>query len=99
MFYGMNEAMHTHSFQRFYLPRDLTKTKGGLRGRKSWLTARQTQIAITRVIRDDVSKQSYEYDLHFSQRCARPPFLINLLGNRSSGQTYALQCQMSVSSA
>ncbi|KAF9562851.1 MFS general substrate transporter [Agrocybe pediades] len=44
----------------FYLPRDLTKTKGGLRGRKSWLTTRQTQIAITRVIRDDVSKQSNE---------------------------------------
>ena len=45
---------------RFYLPRDLTETRGGLRGQKSWLTARQTQIAVTRVIRDDISKQSYE---------------------------------------
>ncbi|KAH9476933.1 putative transporter [Psilocybe cubensis] len=50
----------------FYLPRDLTRTKGGLRGRSSWLTYRQTQIAITRVIRDDISKKSYEKTVQWS---------------------------------
>ncbi|PPQ80351.1 hypothetical protein CVT25_003634 [Psilocybe cyanescens] len=50
----------------FYLPRDLTRTKGGLRGRKPWLTLRQTQIAITRVIRDDISKKSYEKTVQWS---------------------------------
>ncbi|CAK5275003.1 unnamed protein product [Mycena citricolor] len=44
----------------FYLPRNVASTKGGLRGLKAWLTARQTQIAVTRVIRDDISKRTYE---------------------------------------
>ncbi|KDR78246.1 hypothetical protein GALMADRAFT_245328 [Galerina marginata CBS 339.88] len=50
----------------FYLPRDLTATKGGLRGRIPWFTARQTQIAVTRVIRDDISKQSYHKTVEWS---------------------------------
>jgi hypothetical protein len=45
---------------RFYLPRNVTSTKGGLRGFKPWFTPRQVQIAVTRVIRDDQSKREYE---------------------------------------
>jgi len=44
----------------FYLPRNVTSTKGGLRGFKPWFTPRQVQIAVTRVIRDDQSKREYE---------------------------------------
>ncbi len=34
---------------RFYLPRNVARTKGGLRGFKPWFTDRQAQIAVTRV--------------------------------------------------
>ncbi|KAF8994908.1 MFS general substrate transporter [Cyathus striatus] len=44
----------------FYLPATLVKTHGGLRGPKAWFTKRQIQIALTRVIKDDASKRSYE---------------------------------------
>ncbi|KAF7974489.1 hypothetical protein HWV62_12042 [Athelia sp. TMB] len=44
----------------FYLPRSLDRTKGGLRGFKSWFTEREIQIANTRVIRDDPAKRNYE---------------------------------------
>ncbi|KAF7331757.1 MFS general substrate transporter [Mycena kentingensis (nom. inval.)] len=44
----------------FYLPSNVASTRGGLRGRKPWFTSRQIQIAVTRVIRDDVSKREYE---------------------------------------
>ncbi|KAF7301592.1 hypothetical protein MIND_00724700 [Mycena indigotica] len=44
----------------FYLPRNVTKTTGGLRGFKPWFSERQLQIAVTRVIRDDQSKREYE---------------------------------------
>ncbi|KAF5329494.1 hypothetical protein D9619_009089 [Psilocybe cf. subviscida] len=43
----------------FYLPRSISQTSGGLRGRTPWLTSHQAQIAMARVIRDDVSKRSY----------------------------------------
>ncbi|KAK7062360.1 major facilitator superfamily domain-containing protein, partial [Favolaschia claudopus] len=44
----------------FYLPKNVASTKGGLRGFKPWFTPRQVQIAVTRVIRDDLSKREYE---------------------------------------
>ncbi|KAF8970652.1 major facilitator superfamily domain-containing protein [Flammula alnicola] len=50
----------------FYLPRSVTVTKGGLRGRKPWLTDRQAQIAVARVIRDDISKRSYDKTVQWS---------------------------------
>ncbi|KAF8154300.1 MFS general substrate transporter [Crassisporium funariophilum] len=50
----------------FYLPRNITKTKGGLRGPEAWLAHRQVQIAVTRVIRDDVSKKSYDRIVQWS---------------------------------
>ncbi|KAF7313504.1 MFS general substrate transporter [Mycena chlorophos] len=43
-----------------YLPRSITKTEGGIRGLKPWFTERQLQIAVTRLIRDDQSKEEYE---------------------------------------
>jgi len=46
---------------RSYFPKDVTSTQGGLRGPNSWFTHRQTQIAATRLVRDDLSKRSYEY--------------------------------------
>jgi len=44
----------------FYLPRNATRTKGGIRGFKPWFDERQIQIAVTRVIRDDPAKRYYE---------------------------------------
>ncbi|TFK33567.1 MFS general substrate transporter [Crucibulum laeve] len=44
----------------FYLPRNLAHTKGGIRGSKSWFDEKQVQIAVTRVIHDDLSKRIYE---------------------------------------
>jgi len=44
----------------FYLPKNVARTKGGLRGFKPWFTDRQAQIAVTRVIRDDPAKRHYE---------------------------------------
>lgn len=48
------------SCYRFYLPRNVARTKGGLRGFKPWFTDRQAQIAVTRVVRDDPAKRLYE---------------------------------------
>ncbi|KAJ6529026.1 MFS general substrate transporter [Mycena vulgaris] len=42
----------------FNLPRDATGT--ALNGFKPWFDTRQVQIAVTRVIRDDMSKRGYE---------------------------------------
>ncbi|CAA7261998.1 unnamed protein product [Cyclocybe aegerita] len=53
-------------FTWFYLPRDMTSTSGGFRGRKPWFNERQVQIAVTRVIRDDISKRSYEKTVTWS---------------------------------
>ncbi|TFK36096.1 MFS general substrate transporter [Crucibulum laeve] len=50
----------------YYLPRDLTRTKGGLRGSKPWFNDKQIQIAVTRVIRDDLSKKSYDKRVQWS---------------------------------
>ena len=48
-------------YLRFYLPRDLIQTRAGFGGRKAWMTDRQLRIAVTRVIRDDISKRVYEW--------------------------------------
>ncbi|KAI9366609.1 major facilitator superfamily domain-containing protein [Pilaira anomala] len=50
----------------FYLPAGPFNTKGLLRGKKGWFDARQAQIAVTRVIRDDISKtgQKEKLTLH-----------------------------------
>ncbi|KAH8114966.1 MFS general substrate transporter, partial [Phellopilus nigrolimitatus] len=44
----------------FYLPRNVSRTKGGLRGWKPWFDERQVQIAITRIVRDDPAKRAYD---------------------------------------
>ncbi|KAI5121464.1 hypothetical protein M0805_003921 [Coniferiporia weirii] len=44
----------------FYLPVSASRTKGGIRGWKPWFNERQIQIAVTRVIRDDITKKKYE---------------------------------------
>ena len=44
----------------FYLPKNASSTKGGIRGWKPWFSERETQIAVTRVIRDDPAKRYYE---------------------------------------
>ncbi|PPQ99394.1 hypothetical protein CVT24_005377 [Panaeolus cyanescens] len=51
---------------RYYLPIDSTTTRGGFRGSNSWFTERQVQIAVTRIIRDDISKRSYERTVQLS---------------------------------
>lgn len=40
----------------FYLPASLSTTDKLIFGRKSWFTERETQIAVTRIIRDDLTK-------------------------------------------
>jgi hypothetical protein len=45
----------------FYLPANLSKTDKWIFFRKSWFTERETQIAVTRLIRDDLTK-SNQYD-------------------------------------
>ncbi|KAI8149747.1 major facilitator superfamily domain-containing protein [Fennellomyces sp. T-0311] len=40
----------------FYVPKNSMNTKGWLRGRKGWFTEREAKIAVTRVVRDDLSK-------------------------------------------
>ncbi|ORY94142.1 major facilitator superfamily domain-containing protein [Syncephalastrum racemosum] len=40
----------------FFLPASPSKTAGGVRGRKGWFTEREIHIAVTRLIRDDLSK-------------------------------------------
>lgn len=45
---------------RLYLPRNSTRTKGGIRGWKPWFNERQVRIAVTRIVRDDPSKRVYE---------------------------------------
>lgn len=53
-------------FTWFYLPRDLIQTRAGFGGRKAWLTDRQLRIAVTRVIRDDISKRVYDKRVQWS---------------------------------
>jgi hypothetical protein len=59
MLYAEYELMLLYC--RFYLPSNVTLTKGGIRGRKAWFTEREVQIAVTRLVRDDPSKRDYEY--------------------------------------
>ncbi|KAI9498203.1 major facilitator superfamily domain-containing protein [Zychaea mexicana] len=40
----------------FYIPKNALSTQGRLRGKKGWFTEREAKIAVTRVIRDDLSK-------------------------------------------
>ncbi|KAE9385197.1 MFS general substrate transporter [Gymnopus androsaceus JB14] len=49
-----------------YLPRNSTRTKGGIRGWKSWFDERQVRIAVTRIVRDDPSKRVYEKHVHWA---------------------------------
>ncbi|KAJ3886729.1 MFS general substrate transporter [Lentinula edodes] len=49
----------------FYLPRNATLTKGGIRGWKPWFDERQVRIAVTRIVRDDPSKRLYEQRVHW----------------------------------
>ncbi|KAJ3861460.1 MFS general substrate transporter [Lentinula novae-zelandiae] len=49
----------------FYLPRNATLTKGGIRGWKPWFNERQVRIAVTRIVRDDPSKRLYEQRVHW----------------------------------
>ncbi|KAE9403454.1 MFS general substrate transporter [Gymnopus androsaceus JB14] len=44
----------------FYLPKNASSTKGGIRGWEPWFSEKQVQIAVTRIIRDDPSKRQYE---------------------------------------
>lgn len=44
----------------FYVPVSPFYTSGLLRGKQGWFTERQKQIAITRIIRDDLSKVDQE---------------------------------------
>ncbi|KAF9442274.1 MFS general substrate transporter [Macrolepiota fuliginosa MF-IS2] len=50
----------------FYLPQNLENTRGGLRGRLPWFTDRELKIAVTRIIKDDLSKSSYEQRVRWS---------------------------------
>ncbi|KAJ4480827.1 major facilitator superfamily domain-containing protein [Lentinula aciculospora] len=50
----------------FYLSRNTTLTKGGIRGWKPWFNERQVQIAVTRIVRDDPSKRVYERHVHWA---------------------------------
>ncbi len=50
---------------RFYLPRNIAQTAGGLRGWKPWFDERQLQIGVTRVVQDDISKRVYELELSY----------------------------------
>ncbi|PPQ72038.1 hypothetical protein CVT26_006728 [Gymnopilus dilepis] len=73
----------------FYLPSHISKTTGGLRGRKPWLTLRQTEIAVTRLIRDDVSKKSYDKTVKWSDikdTLSDPGIILHLIIT-SIGQT------------
>ncbi|KIY68935.1 MFS general substrate transporter [Cylindrobasidium torrendii FP15055 ss-10] len=44
----------------FYLPKDVSTTKGGIRGFKPWFDQRQVFIGVTRIVKDDPSKKIYE---------------------------------------
>ncbi|KAK0200723.1 MFS general substrate transporter [Desarmillaria ectypa] len=50
----------------FYLPKNITQTAGGLRGRKPWFDEKQLRIGVTRVIQDDISKRVYEQKVNWS---------------------------------
>jgi MFS family permease len=43
----------------FYLPANPLKTSGLLRGKKGWFTEREAKIAVTRIIRDDLTKKDH----------------------------------------
>lgn len=47
----------------FYLPANPLKTKGWLRGKSGWFTEREQKIAITRIIRDDLTKKEQDRPL------------------------------------
>ncbi|KIK66416.1 hypothetical protein GYMLUDRAFT_70059 [Collybiopsis luxurians FD-317 M1] len=49
----------------FYLPRNATRTKGGIRGWKPWFNEKEVRIAVTRIVRDDPSKRVYEQRVHW----------------------------------
>ncbi|KIK66417.1 hypothetical protein GYMLUDRAFT_193056 [Collybiopsis luxurians FD-317 M1] len=49
----------------FYLPRNATRTNGGIRGWKPWFSEREVRIAVTRIVRDDPSKRVYEQRVHW----------------------------------
>ncbi|KAF9074341.1 MFS general substrate transporter [Rhodocollybia butyracea] len=50
----------------FYLPRNSTLTKGGIRGWKPWFSEKEVRIAVTRIVRDDPSKRDYESRVQWS---------------------------------
>ncbi|KAJ4463463.1 MFS general substrate transporter [Lentinula lateritia] len=50
----------------FYLPRNTTLTKGGIRGWKPWFDERQVRITVTRIVQDDPSKRLYEQRVHWA---------------------------------
>lgn len=52
--------------RRFYLPKDVATTKGGIRGLKPWFTQREVFIGVTRIVKDDPSKKIYECVSDFS---------------------------------
>lgn len=60
---------------RFYLPRNTTLTKGGIRGWKPWFDERQVRITVTRIVRDDPSKRLYELAIYTS---IVPCFIVQL---------------------
>ncbi|KAF9045085.1 major facilitator superfamily domain-containing protein [Panaeolus papilionaceus] len=69
-------------FTWYYLPFDTTATRGGFRGSNAWFTERQIQISITRIIRDDVSKRSYDKTVQLSDikdALTDPGILMHLL--------------------
>ena len=47
----------------FYLPANPLRTVGGLRGTKGWFNEREQKIAITRIIRDDLTKKEQDRPL------------------------------------
>ncbi|KAF8588996.1 MFS general substrate transporter [Ramaria rubella] len=64
---GQNANAYPHLLlHRFYLPRNATSTRGGLRGFRPWFTERQIHIAVTRIIRDDPAKRYYETPVSWS---------------------------------
>lgn len=50
-------------YSSFYIPAEPFKTSGLLRGSKGWFTPRQANIAVTRLIRDDLTKSGQKKGL------------------------------------
>jgi hypothetical protein len=53
---GRLEMVVPYVISFFYLPANLTTTDRLIFGKKSWFNERETQIAVTRIIRDDLTK-------------------------------------------